>query len=307
MPIFLPPISRRRFLAGAAGAAAAASGLLCGKALWGADDASAADPHRFALLSDLHIAADRTKFERKVNMVEHLTKVVAEVAALSPRPAACPINGDLAFGTGQAGDYAALLALLKPLREAGLPLHLGLGNHYHRDGFRAALPERDRAATPFPERQVYVVESPRANWFILDSLDVTNKVPGTVGEAQRKWLSDGLDARKDKPALVMVHHNPDTDPKHNGLTDTREVMDLIKSRPHVKALIFGHTHHWSIEEQDGIHLVNLPAVAYVFQDSDPSGWVDMKLSETGATLELRCVDRSRPQHGETRELHWRGA
>jgi hypothetical protein len=307
MPLHLPPISRRRFLAGSM---AAASAMALGDALWGADERPPADrdPHRFALLSDVHIAADPAAVLRKVTMAENLKKVIAEVTALSPLPAAAAINGDLALGTGEAGDYATLLDLLKPLRAAGLPVHLGLGNHDRRDRFRAALPAGDRADAPLKDREAYVVESPRANWFVLDSLTDTNKVPGTVGDEQRRWLAEGLDARKDKPALVMVHHNPDReDPTRGGLTDTVALLEMLTSRRQVKALIFGHTHHWSFEEEAGMHLINLPPVAYIFQEGDPSGWVDVKLAEAGASFELRCVDPAQKQHGEKRELKWRDA
>src|SRR4051794_39304306 len=156
MPVYLPPISRRRFLAGSA---AVASGLLWGETLRAVAAEGSADPHRFALLSDVHIATDRAAVLRGVNMGDHLAKVVAEVAALSPRPAASVINGDLALGTGESGDYGTLLNLLKPMREAGVPVHLGLGNHDHRDRFRAALPDRERGVTPLEERQAYVVEA----------------------------------------------------------------------------------------------------------------------------------------------------
>ena len=306
MPVYLPPLSRRKFLLGSV---AAASGLLFDDALLraaAADAPAPADPNRFALLSDVHIAADRATISRKANMAEHLTKVVGELAPLSPRPVAGFVNGDLALGTGESGDYATLLDLLRPVREAGLPLHLTLGNHDHRDRFRAAVPEGERGANPVKERQTYLVESPRANWYVLDSLMETNKVPGTVGEAQLKWLGEALDAHADKPALVMVHHNPDReDPTRGGLTDTVALLDLLAPRKQAKALIFGHTHAWSVKQEDGLHLVNLPAVAYVFQEGYPIGWVDVKLAEGGMAMELRCVDPTDKQHGEKHALKWR--
>jgi hypothetical protein len=46
------------------------------------------------------------------------------------------------------------------------------------------------------------------DWYLLDSLDVTNKTPGTLGAEQLEWLEKSLKAAADRPALVMVHHNP---------------------------------------------------------------------------------------------------
>lgn len=303
MPIEIPPLSRRAFMASSL---AAASSLLIPDALHAAGEP--VDPHRFALLSDTHIAADLAAVLRGVTMAEHLRKAVADVAALSPRPAAAFINGDLAFGKGLVEDYSALLDVLAPLRRAALPLYVGLGNHDHRDNFRTALPQHDRVGSAVDARQACVVESPRANWFLLDSLDKTNEVPGTIGVAQLKWLADQLARRADKPALVMVHHNPDReDPTRGGLTDTVALLDLLHAHRNAKALFYGHSHQWSIREENGLHLVNLPAVAYVFQEGMPSGWVDVRLSENGATLELRCVDPAHKQHGEKHDLTWRAA
>ncbi len=131
MPISLPPIeterndrpSRRRFLAGSL---AAAAGLLLpgGRlpVLRGADAASfqpAADPDRFALLSDIHIAGDRKTVYRGVNMFDNLQRVCGEVTAR--RPAAAFIDGDLAFLRGRTEDYATVVESLKPLRRGLTP------------------------------------------------------------------------------------------------------------------------------------------------------------------------------------------
>jgi hypothetical protein len=54
-----------------------------------------------------------------------------------------------------------------------------------------------------------------------------------------------------------------------------------------------------------IHLINLPPVAYVFRDGDPSGWVCARLEDRGMRLELRCLDPQHPAHGRVAELEWR--
>ena len=304
MPIHLPPLSRRQFLAGAA---AAGSALLLPNALRAADDKAPADPHRFALLSDTHVAADRAAVMRGVTMARNLESVIASLAALSAPPAAAFVNGDLALGEGFAGDYATLVDLLAPLRAAGTSILLGLGNHDHRDRFRAALPEAQRK-TSVPDHQSARVESPRADWYVLDSLRETNEVAGALGDAQLKWLAESLDARPGKPAIVMVHHNPDDKAPHGGgLADTPELLALLTPRKQAKALVFGHTHAWSVREENGLHLINLPPTAYIFAEGMPNGWVDARLTESGCTLELRCLDPNHRQHGEKHDLKWRAA
>ena len=304
MPLHLPPLTRRTFLRRTF---AAGAGLLTFPQLRAAE--SDADPDRWALLSDPHIAFNREAMKSGVNMTDHLEAAVRGVRALASRPAGVFVNGDCALLKGLAGDYETFSALIAPLREAGLPLHLTLGNHDDRDIFRASLKAAIPAAPPLASRHVSIVEGARANWFLLDSLDEVNKAPGTLGDEQRTWLAKALDAKPAKPALVMVHHNPigATAEKKGALTDAAELLAILLPRRHVKAIFFGHTHTWRFAEQDGLHLVNLPAVAYPFGATEVTGWVDAKLSEKGAALTLHAHDPQHAAHGKTTELAWRAA
>ena len=90
------------------------------------------------------------------------------------------------------------------------------------------------------------------------------------------------------------------------LVDTEPLFKVLSPRPHVKALIFGHSHVWKVEQREGLHLVNLPPVAYVFAASNPNGWVDARVAADGLTLELRCLDPQHAQHGQRVQLKWRG-
>ncbi len=299
MPFTLPTISRRRFLTSAtAGAAACLT-----RGVWAED--RVCDPNRFALLSDTHISGDPQTVARGINMHDQLQAVVREILASPPAPADVFISGDCAYLKGLSEDYATLLEVLKPAREAGLPIHLAMGNHDHRERFRQAFGEAVRKASCLEEKHVLVVPSPHANWFVLDSLDQTDKTPGTLGGDQLQWLARALDQAPDKPALVMVHHQPDDRPVVSGLVDTRALFEVLAPRRHVKALFFGHTHVWLVTEREGIHLVNLPPTAYVFSPGQPSGWVDVRLTAQGMTLELRCVNPQHAQHGQRVELKWR--
>lgn len=301
MPFHIAPLNRRRFLAGAA---ALGSSLLL-PAHWA--EAKDIDPDHWVLFSDPHIAENPAEISRKVNMAEHFRRAVTEVLALEKRPAGLLVNGDCAYNKGLAGDYATFSGLLKPLSAAGIPLHLTLGNHDDRANFRAGLKGEGGAKSLLESKQVSIIEGKRANWFVLDSLDLPMVTPGKLGDEQRAWLAKALDARKEKPAIVAVHHNLEfgTPEKASGLLDTKELFELLYPRKHVKALIYGHTHHWDVRAPGGLNLINLPPVGYVFKDGDPSGWVDMHLTDKGARLELRSMDPKHPAHGEVKELKWR--
>ena len=277
MPITLPPISRRRFLAGsvAAGAAFLAGGW---RAARGAE--ISADPHRFALLSDTHIPGDKAyTHSTGAKPWPNIQQVAREVRALSPALAGVFINGDCACLHGLPQDYVSVIEALTPFRAGGLPIHIALGNHDDRQNFWKALPA-EAARDNDIERQLSVVETARANWFLLDSLDETNKTPGILGQSQLAWLTRQLDARKEKPALVMLHHDPAKKEPTEGLIDTRALLEVLLPRKQVKAYIFGHTHLWRHEQLDG-------------------------LRTDGATFQLSAIDPAHKQHGEVFDLKWR--
>jgi 3',5'-cyclic AMP phosphodiesterase CpdA len=266
----------------------------------------AADPDFWALFSDTHIAADPARIAREINMADRLSRVVAEITKASPLPSGALVNGDLALNTGEPGDYATFARLIEPLRTAGIPLWLALGNHDHRERFWHGVNGAKRVVDGLTDRQAAIVPAGRANWFILDSLDKTNSTPGVLGAAQLRWLGSALDANATKPALVMVHHNPNTGGNKNGLTETEALMEILRPRRQVKAHFFGHSHRWSIErDPSGIHLVNLPATAYPFDQAQPAGWVAARLEASAITLELRALDPSFPDHGKPKRLDWR--
>jgi 3',5'-cyclic-AMP phosphodiesterase len=300
MPIHLPPINRRRFLAGSLAASAAALLPRCLRA-----DAASADPNHWVLFSDTHIWEHRDQEHKGVRPAVNLALVRRQIGELPARPAGAIHCGDCVYIQGNAADYAVLAEELKPFREMGLPLHLALGNHDNREHFYAAFPELRPAVPPVPDKKVAVVEAPNANWFLLDALRQTNSTPGELGEKQLKWLAKELDARPNKPALIVAHHNLEFDKPTTGLTDTKALWEVIGPRKQVKAYVFGHTHVWQVAEHDGIQLINVPATAWVFDAKQPQGWVDVHLLPGGIQLQLHCLDAKHPKQGEQFELKYR--
>lgn len=315
MPLEIGPLSRREFVTSIIGAAGALSAM--------PTSAWAADPtvETLALYSDIHIAADPQKVMRHVNMSDNLREVIKQTLTLSERPSHLLVNGDCACLTGQEGDYATLVGLLSPLREAGLPVTLALGNHDDRDQFVAAFTDRDES--PVADKQATLLSTDHVNWFILDSLEKVNSTPGKLGEAQLQWLDRALSENRDKPAFVMAHHNvehrkhlknaevvaPIADARipAAGITDDELLIEVMNSHPHVSAFFCGHTHQWNVVQSNGILYVNLPCVAYTFTPPDPNGWVICRQSRDKAQLELWSLDTSHKFHGLKVDIPYRGA
>lgn len=308
MPLHLAPLSRRRFLGGSA--------VLALSSFLPSTRARETDSEIWALLSDTHIAADPATLSKQgVNMAAHLRQVVAEVLAEKESLAGVIIDGDCAHDDGQAGDYTTLLEILDPFREAGLPVHFTLGNHDDRDNFSAALGEAT-GDSPVTGKHCSILETPLANWILLDSLRFVNKVEGEFGAEQLSWIAKILDKSPDKPAIIVGHHYPqvfrediipgDEKIKISGLVDSEDFLKVIGPRTNAKAYLYGHSHTWLLKKgTDGLHEINLPPTAYVFDSQRPNGWVRATVSAGGLALELRAIDPSHPQHGEKHELAWR--
>jgi Icc protein len=291
MPFHLWPsasrTTRRDFLAGVA---------LGGVALTRTEKASAGDEDGpwFALVSDTHIPANMGQEALGQLPAENLRIVVADILARPRRPEGVLINGDLALKDGRPGDYAALLALLEPLRKAGVPIHLTLGNHDDRGPFREAIRGVAPAGSTVEEKYAGAFDVMGSRFLLLDSLDEVDKVPGRLGETQLAWLGRELDAHKGIPTLVFVHHPPHPSPtakKPDALLDGNALLDLLKPRTWVEALVFGHTHRWSETSEAGLDLVNLPAVAYSFLPGQPLGYCRLDLGGGRPRFALRDVVR----------------
>ncbi len=270
------------------------------------------DPSRVALLADTHISDDPnrsfpgTKWPGSpynedehewVNMADCLAQTAKSVIALNPRPANLIINGDCALSRGTEAEYQEFLRLVEPIRAAGITVHVTIGNHDTRENLWKLLPFLKKEQMGI---HAGVVELPHANLILLDS-----GRRGILGDKQLDWLANQLDARADKPALIFGHYNsyPNRGVRPiQGLRDGTSLLKLLAERKHARAYIHGHTHEWQHGRQDHIHIFGQPAVSYYFGKGHAHGWVDMKLTEASADLELHCINPGHPQHGERRQI-----
>lgn len=318
MPIHYAGLPRRTFLK--TSFVGTAASLLTFRSVL-ADDtsdqtASSSPTEHVALLSDPHIAADISKSARGSFMASNLLRVVADILAQPTKPSFALINGDCAFNVGLPEDYATFASLVATFPTARIPLHMTMGNHDDRLAFLKQFPQtkstiegQDQVAVAVEGRYVSLVETKFANWFLIDTLQKVNHVTGEIGPQQMEWLRLALTARSDKPAIVVGHHNPQfnvpEDGRVTGLQDSSALFELLESQPHVKAYVYGHTHSWSTTRRDsGLHLINLPAIGYVFNESSPLGWVDAELSAAGLQLTLHSLNTDHAEHLKTRNLTW---
>ena len=253
----------------------------------------------WALLADTHIQADPRKSAWDTCMAENLAEALAEVSKLAPQHVL--FNGDMAFRADDPEDYAQFMKLLEPLSEPGQLLHFTLGNHDHRARFLAAVgTTRDQT---LESKVVSSMVGRHAHYLLLDSLEKVNAITGSLGRAQRSWLTSRLNAYPALPAIVLLHHNPEV--SLSGLADTPAFLEIIRTHRQVKAVIFGHTHEFRITSLDGVHFINLPAIGYRFKAHEPLGWIESHFRSSGARIELHCLTGRNSECGSRRKLDWR--
>ena len=310
MPIILPPITRRQFIQGSL--ALGSTAIMTSRALAAAESERVeVDQNRVALLADTHISADPNRVypgtkwpgspvkeseHESVNMTNCLVQTAKSVIALNPRPAHLIVNGDCTFGRGSEAEYKQFLKLVEPIRAAGITIHVTIGNHDNRENLWKLIPFLKKEQMGL---QADVIELPHANLILLDSGN------GSLGDKQLNWVAKQLDERADKPALIFSHYNPYNNRgvrPIKGMRDGSSLLKLLAERKHAKAYFYGHTHEWQHDRRDHLHLINQPAVSYYFGKGLAHGWVDMKLTETLADLELHCINRKHTQHGNRREI-----
>lgn len=305
MPIHLnSKISRREWVG--------ATSILALSQFTSATDETLA-PEHWAFLSDSHIAGDKTKVVRDTNMATNLEKVVGEVLQEKETLSGVLIDGDCALDAGYKEDYETLAELIAPLAEAGLPIHMTLGNHDNRDTFYETFSKYQPETPVVASKHVARVESKSVNLIFLDTLRYVNKVEGEMGPDQLKWLSETLEASS-KPTLLIGHHYPqvirkdvvpDKAVKVAGLIDSESFLKVAHSNKQAKAYVFGHSHKWGMKKDEkGFYHVNLPPTAYVFDEKQPNGWVKASFYSDRAELTMRCLDKDHSAHDKTEILKW---
>jgi len=305
MPFTLPATTSRRDFLRTAGLGA----LACAAPSASASDARSELWH---VLSDTHVAEDSSTISRDNNMVQNLDKVVAKVLKQQEgeKSFGLIINGDLAFDIGLPGDYNNLVAHLKPLRDAGIDVHLTLGNHDDRDNFFKGCSDLlSLRKSPLDHHHTGILTSAVVNWVLLDSLEVTDQTPGLLGEKQLGWLDRTLRDLPNKPTIVITHHDlqgpVEEGKKETGLKDTAALLKVLEAHSKVQVFIHGHTHRWEVKTRNsGLHVINLPAVGYPHNPVQPTGHLTARVNNKGMTIQLHALDETHAAHGQKHELAW---
>lgn len=230
-------LDRRDFLGGMVGVSIGSGVLGC---------VSAAACGRFddalsVFISDLHIDGARHRFDYTSAKLTHF---VDEILAMRPLPRRILCFGDIAVSYGLAADYAAAKLILQRIADAGIDLHLTMGNHDRRSAFLKSWPEYGKNAL-VPGRFTRVISLGSADLVLLDTLkgsdDRAEKdmgpVEGTIDPVQLEWFEKFV-AEANRPFFVGSHQYRDL------YIDGQKPIARAAKSGFFSGWIYGHDHSW---------------------------------------------------------------
>ncbi len=273
-------VNRRNFIAGALCVGAGVSGCRTLSRMDGPDE------NLSVFISDLHVGGANKKF---AYTRQRLEKVVNEILAMRPLPKRVICFGDIGLSYGLAADYAVSRPILQRIIDAGIDLHLTMGNHDRRSSFLKYWPEYGQNAFVLG-RFTQVVSLGFADLVLLDTLKGTDDraendmgpVDGTIDPAQLAWFEKFISEAK-RPFFVGSHQFRDL-----YIEGAKPIARAAKSA-FFSGWLYGHDHSWCPDiavASWGRHLI-CPTLAL------PStglwgdiGYVVFRTDADGATAEL---------------------
>ena len=215
-----------------------------------------------AQISDLHIKQPGALAYRRVDTAACLARTVARLNALTPRPDAVLITGDL-VDRGSVEEYRHLKTLLDALE---IPYWLLIGNHDAREPLREVFAERPelREGGEFVH---YAVDLGPLRVIALDSME-PGQSGGTLCEARLAWLAQQLETARGKPVVVALHHPPfdcgigHMDAIRLDAKAAQALEALIAQHPNVERVICGHVHRPMFVRFGGTIASAVPAPAH---------------------------------------------
>jgi Icc protein len=224
-------------------------------------------PECFVQLSDPHIVAKGQLLMGEVDTASHLTRAVAQIAALAYAPSHVLITGDL-VERGGPDEYAHLRELLAPLP---CPVLLMPGNHDSVPHLRQAFSDHRYLSSTAHDPAVagfalFEASLGRRRLLALDTV-VPGKPHGSLCAARLQWLRGQLEAAPRTPTVVAMHHPPfTTGIRHMddmGLREgAGELEALMAEHPQVERILCGHLHRPITRRFGGTVAMTAPSPAH---------------------------------------------
>ena len=215
---------------------------------------------RILQLSDFHLFADPEERLKGVPTWHCLSDVLSVVRREFSDADFFILSGDLASDE-QEGSYRQVRRLWDDLlpRCRVIP-----GNHDDQAAMRTVFPDLITGET---DRVTFSVEANRWRLIGLDSRE-TGQVRGRISPEQLVWLATELEAHRDQPTLLFLHHPPI---RVNSawldrimLQQADRFAEVVGNAPQVRAIFTGHIHHEFEGRLNNIPVLTAPSTAVQF-------------------------------------------
>ena len=216
----------------------------------------------FVHLTDLHILSSTEGQLRGERPVNNLRRIIARIRNMDVRPDFFILSGDLA-NDGEEAEYRMLSLMLEELREFGVPLILGLGNHDRRVPFRQIVLGEEAADET--QRFYHSAMFDGLRVIMLDS-KVPDAVHGELDDQQLSWLEEELQKPAPSGNLIAVHHPPvfsTVEPLNEHCLRNPDALAQAIKGHNVHAILSGHIHYAHVTPFYGTLSVTTPATVYM--------------------------------------------
>ena len=184
-------------------------------------------------------APDAERVYRELDTAQYLTRAVAALNALVPRPDVAVVTGDL-VDHGEPAEYQELRRLLARLQ---IPVFVIPGNHDAREPLREAF--HSDGYLPTEGYLQYTIEQYPLRLIALDTL-IPGKHGGMLCAERLGWLDAALAAQPARPTVILMHHAPFatgiTYMDNYGLDNAAGLAEVVGRHSQVERILCGHVH-----------------------------------------------------------------
>ncbi len=210
-----------------------------------------------AQMTDIHIGFEPDARPEELNR-QRFRATLDRLLKQPNTPDMLVCSGDIT----DRGDEDSFRKTAELLAECPFPVHVMVGNHDSREGLLAAFPQTLHEGdgfihTAFEQDGLLIV--------LLDTLE-PGRHGGAFCEKRRDWLRTRLEANRDTPTVIFMHHPPVVsgigwmDPR----PDEQWILNLaaaLEGMDQVQAIHCGHLHRQIVTDFCGIPLSVTPSVA----------------------------------------------
>lgn len=193
-----------------------------------------------AQISDTHIARQGEKTFGLAPMAENLQRCIDHINQFIPQPDLVLVTGDIC-NSGRKAELEHAATLLKKLRS---PFYVIPGNHDNRLDLLSVF--GDVACRANSDNRVnYVIDDFDVRLIALDSC-VDGAAGGEISKRSCAWLKQQLEAARDMPVIIFMHHPPINlgvaETNIDGFKGRNRLAKVIKQYPNIEAILCGHIH-----------------------------------------------------------------